>query len=260
MDMSPADRLFVEVWNRLTHDWSRITTFRQMGVLGEDAAREAIHRTNTYYVEQQLLNGEHASFLKDREAFIREGWAERMPHEMTETSVSNFRKTLHAATLVFAHSILDAAIFDCVRICAISAPQEWGAFVGSRKVTLSDVTTTPYADLLQTAIDNDLARIERESLLAKMDRVFQVCRPEKTEYLTNGFRFDRDRLARLDDLRHNVVHAPDGSWTFDAIYEDLQFMQSSGIHIFVMVGEKFGLCFSGEEAIKALATRRGSKT
>jgi len=259
MNMSSADRLFVEVWNRLTHDWARITTFRQMGVLGEDAARDAIHRTSIRYIEQQLLNGEHAAFLKDREAFIRDGWADRMPHEMTETSVKNFRQTLHGATLVFAHSILDAAMFDCVRICAIAAPQEWGTFLGSRKVPLSEVATTPYADLLQRAIDGDLIRLERESLLAKVDRVFQICRPEKTEYLTNGFRFDRDRLQRLDNLRHDVVHAPDGNWAFDTIYDDLQFLQSSGIHIFVMVGQQFSLCFSGDEAMRAL-TSRSAKT
>ncbi len=259
METSPADRLFIEVWNRLTYDWTRVTTFRQMGVLGEDAARDAIHRTNIRYVEQQLLNGEHASFLKDREAFIRDGWADRMPHEMTETSVRNFKQTLHAATLVFAHSILDAAMFDCVRICATSAPDEWTPFVGSRKVMLSEVSTTPYADLLQSAIDSDLVRLERESLLAKVDRVFQVCRPERTEYLANGFRFNRDRLKWLDGLRHDVVHAPGGNWEFDTIYDDLQFMQSSGIHIFVMVGEKFRLCFSGKEAIRAL-TSRNSKT
>lgn len=259
MDMSLADRLFVEVWNRLTFDWSRVTTFRQMCVLGEDAARDAIHRSNSYFVQQQLLNGEHASFLKDRETFIREGWATRMPHEMTETSVKNFRQTMHAATLVFAHSILDAAVFDCVRICAISAPLEWGAFVGNRKITLAEVATTPYSDILQAAIDTDLTRLERESLLTKVDRVFQVCRPEKVKYLTNGFRFDRDRLTRLDDLRHRLVHTPDGNWTLDSIYEDMQFMQSSGIHLFMMVGEKFTLCFSGEEAMIALAAR-GSAT
>lgn len=257
--MNTADKLFVEVWNRLTHDWTRITTFRQMGVLGEDAAREAIHRTNIRYVEQQLLNGEHAAFLKDREAFIRDGLADRMPHEMTETSVKNFRQTLYAATLVFAHSILDAALFDCVRICAISAPHEWETFVGSRKVTLSEIATTPYTELLQRVIDSDLIRLERESLLSKVDRVFQVCRPEKAEYLTNGFRFDRDRLQRLDNLRHDVVHAPGGNWTFETIYEDLQFLQSSGIHIFVMVGKKFSLCFSGEEALRSIASR-GSKS
>jgi hypothetical protein len=258
MEMSPADRLLADVWNRLTHDWSRVTTFRQMGVLGEDAAREDIHRSNTYFVQQQLLNGEHARILKDRGAFIRDGWAERMPREMTEGSVKNFRRTLHAAALVFSHSILDAAVFDCVRICAISAPREWDTLVGNRKVALADVAATPYSELLQAAIENDMARLERESLLAKVDRVFHICRPTKSEYLTNGFRFDRDRLSCLDDFRHKVVHAPGGTWSFDSIYEDMQFMQNTGLHIFVMVGEKFGLCFSGREAMELLAARYNS--
>ena len=254
--MSPEDRLFVEVWNRLTSDWSRLTTFRQMGVLGEDAAREAIHRSNIYFVQQQLLHGEHQNLLKDRAAFIATGMAERMPHEMTEASVRNFRHTLHAATLVFAHSILDAAVFDCLRICASASPEDWRSYLAGKKVSLSEVASKSSGVLLSEAIADELSRLERESLLAKVDKTFQLCKPTKQEFLTNGFRFDRERLSRLDDLRHRVVHDPGTIASFDTIYEDLQFMQSSGLHLFSMVGDRFNLCFSGTEAVQALAARQ----
>lgn len=255
MYMSEADAILIEVWNRLTSDWSRLTTFRQMGVLGEDSAREAIHRTNTYYVQQSLLNGEHRKLLKDPEGFVKEGFAEVLPNEMTEHSVKEFRRTLHAATLVFAHSILDAAVYDCVRICAIGKPDLWAEFVQGKKVSLGEVSGKSYSELMKVAISADVSRLERESLIAKVDRVYQVCRPAKATFLTNGFVFDRDRLTAIDKLRHNVVHAPGGEWAFDGIYEDIQFLQNSGLHVFSMVGVTFGLCFSGTEAIAARIAR-----
>jgi len=46
---------------------------------------------------------------------------------------------------------------------------------------------------------------------------------------------------------------------FDTIYEDLQFLQGSGMHIFVMVGQHFSLCFNGDEAIRAFASRSSKK-
>lgn len=253
--MNNCDRIFIDVWNRLTHDWSRLTTFRQMGVLGEAAAREAIHLENSHFFVE-LLHGKHQNLLKDRDYFLREGFAEGMQEKMTEDAVSNFRQTLHASTLVFAHSILDAAIFDCVRICAEAAPSEWSKFLGSKKVALADVAAKSHDELLQEAIRNEVNRLERESLPAKCERVFQICRPTKNEYLTNGFRFDLDRLRALDDLRHKVVHAPGATWTLDGIYDDLQFMQNSGLHVFVVVGERFQLCFSGREAMEALAEKQ----
>lgn len=255
MKMSNCDHVFIDVWNRLTHDWSRLTTFRRMGVLGETSAREAIHRENAHFMGE-LLYGRHQNLLKDRDYFLRDGVAEEMRERMTEDAVTNFRQTLHASTLVFAHSILDAAIYDCVRICAEAAPLEWSSFLGNKKVHLSEVAMKNHEELLQEAIKGELVRLERESLPAKCDRVFQICKPTKSEYLTNGFRFDRDRLCALDDLRHKVVHKPSGNWIFDNIYDDLQFMQSSGLHIFSLVGEHFQLCFSGREAMEALAMRK----
>ena len=98
-------------------------------------------------------------------------------------------------------------------------------------------------------------RLERGSLLEKVDRVFQVCRPTKQEYLTNGFHFDRDRLTQLDALRHKVVHSPGGGWGFESLYEDLDFMRNSGLHIFALVAERFGLSLNGTDYQEVLSTR-----
>ena len=253
--MDATQRIFIEIWIRLTSDWSRVTTFRQMGVLGEDAAREAIHRSNTYFVQQQLVSGRHRNWLNDPESFVREGFDQKMPLAMTEQSVKDFRRTLHASTLVFAHSILDAAVFDSVRICAMTVPEQWVDMIGNRKIPLAEVGKTSYPELLRGAIKDELARLERESLLSKVDRVFQVCRPTKQEYLTNGFYFDRDRLTRLDDLRHKVIHSPGGDWGFETLYEDLDFMRNSGLHIFALVAERFGLSLSGTDYKEVLSTR-----
>jgi hypothetical protein len=253
--MSTADMLLAGVWNRLTHDWERVATFRQMGLLGEDTAREAIHRNHEYFVQRRLLNGELQKLLKDRDGFVSSGLAERLPGEMTESAVSNYRRTLHASTLVFAHSILDAAMYDCLRICAEEGLEEWGKLLENRRVSLAEVSSKSLIQLVGAVVTQELDRVERESLLAKTDLLFQLCKPTRAEILTNGFRFDRARLQSLDQLRHKVVHAPDAEWSFSGIYDDLEFMRNCGLHVFSMVGVRFGLVFSGREAAEALAQR-----
>jgi hypothetical protein len=254
-NMTPSDEIFIDIWIRLTSDWSRITTFRQMGVLGEDSAREAMHRQNAGFVQDDVANGKYVSMLRDRDAFVQSGFVEKVAEGMTENAVNDFRLTLHAATVVFAHSILDDAIYDCLKICALESPTNWGEYMGNRKFTLKEVENNSYPELLNQAIKADLLRLEKESLLAKVDRVFQICRPQNNKYLTNEFRFDRDRLESLDNLRHRIVHNPGNRWLFDNIYEDLEFMQRSGLHIFSMVGVKYNLVFSGTEVVSAMQNR-----
>jgi len=138
----------------------------------------------------------------------------------------------------------------------MTAPDQWADIIGNRKVPLAAVGKTPYVDLLRGAIDSELMRLERESLLSKVARVFQICRPtSKQEYLTNGFHFDLDRLTRLDDLRHKVIHSPGGDWGFESIYEDLDFMRNSGLHIFALIAERFNLTVSGTDYKEVLSTR-----
>lgn len=253
--MTPSEQIFIEIWNRLSSDWSRLLTFRQMALLGEDTARKAVHRSNEYYVNHKLLNGEHQNFLKDKREFIESGMAARMPSEMTQTSVDAFRQTLDASTLVFAHSILDAAVFDCLQICAIEASAEWGELLGVRKVTLADAKAQPYQALLNNILRDELSRIERESLITKIERVFQLSKPSRQEYLTTGFRFNKARLANLDNTRHQLVHQPTLKWASTNLSADLEFMLDSGMHLFCMVGNEFQLKMSGEEVMQSLSKR-----
>ena len=255
--MNTATRLYIEVFNRLTFEWSRILTFHQMGKIGQDSAREAIYRSNIYFIRHQLLKGENTHLLKDPEAFARDGLAEQAPRLMTEQAVSTYRQTLDAASLVFTHSILDAAMLDCLRICALLAPNDWLAPLKDKKVGIGDAASRPFVELLGEAIDTELTRLERQSLLAKIDRLFQLCKPNKQCLLTNGFRFDRDRLLRLDNLRHEIVHTPGKPQPFSSLHQDLEFMQNCGMHVFAMLNECFNLRFSGEEMVEVLRAAAG---
>ncbi len=255
-EMSPSDRIFAEIWNRMTADFGRIIAFRQMGIHGESEAYESVLKANRAYIQQQLTIDESKSVLRDRKKFVESGAHQSMPIEMAKGSVADFRNTLQSAALIFAHAVLDAAVFDCLRICAIESPTYWSEKLFNKKVSLGEVSKNQYAALLQGAISDELTKLERESLMKKVDTVFSICSPTETIFLTNGFRFDRDRLSSLDELRHRLVHEPGGQLPFDTTFDDLDFMRSSGFHIFTMIGNKFDVCFSAEEAMNLLAQRR----
>jgi hypothetical protein len=248
---------FAEVWIKLTTDWERILTFHRMGMLGLETATAKVHASNVQFV-QQLVSGDFNHLLKNPDAFVREGHDSTLIKAMTEGAVGNFEESLDAAALVFAHSILDSAVHDCLWISAFSAPRDGMEFVGKRSIPLSELETKSPAEHLKAAVSSELDRLERESLLKKVDRLFQLCKPKKQTYLTNGFRFDRDRLQRLDALRHAIVHAPGMRRQFAELADDLEFLRKSGLHLLVMLSETYVAGLNTQELLAAYQRRNSS--
>ena len=250
--------IFADVWIKLTGDLGRVISFNNMGRLGLASATAQVHANNIEFIEQGLKSDDFKHFLKDPEVFFRDGHDKALIQAMTQAAVGSFEQSLDAASLVFAHSILDAALHDCLRISALAAPEDWMQFVGKRNVALNEIGKKSSAEHLREAIAGELDRLERESLLKKVDRLFQLCKPKKQIYLTNGFRFDRDRLKELDNLRHAIVHAPEYELQFSRLLEDLDFLRKSGLHIAVMIADTYNTGLNGQEVVAAYQRRNSA--
>ncbi|MBV8658701.1 MAG: hypothetical protein JO142_12830 [Burkholderiales bacterium] len=238
--MSP-DTLFAKIFNRLTIGWHEVETFRKIGKYGlPDASAQ-------YYVEQEdfvaeLIADENLSkCLVDVKTFVEDGHASRTPDFLTKSAISVFRLHLDSASLVFAHSILDAALLDLCDVCSMLAPRDWLPVLALKKVDIGSVFNKGMDDLLHELIQKKLEELERESLLKKVDLIFQLCQPDGRVVEPAGFRFDRDRLLSLDGFRHEIVHSNgkrDDSRDIDA---DLEFMRNCGLHLWCHVNLRYGI-------------------
>jgi hypothetical protein len=235
---------FADVWIKLTTDLEGVLTFRKMGMLGLESATAKLYASNVQFVRADLVSGDFKHFLKDPDAFVREGHDSTLIKAMTEGAVGCFEQSLNSAALVFAHSILDSALHDCLWISAFSAPQDWMEYVAKKNIPLSELDTKSPA----------------ESLLKKVDRLFQLCKPKKQTYLTNGFRFDRGRLEKLDALRHAIVHAPGRLRQFPELADDLDFLRKCGLHILAMLSETYMAGLNIQEVLAAYQRRKSSDT
>ncbi|MGH8522370.1 MAG: hypothetical protein ACREU9_13325, partial [Gammaproteobacteria bacterium] len=123
--MLTPEQLFTQIWERLTTQWSRIEIFRKVGRLGLPSAVPQIHRENVDFIRTLVSDPELSKVLVDPAAYVRDGHAARAPDRMTQQALATFEASLDAAALVFAHSILDAALLDCCRVCSMLAPKDW---------------------------------------------------------------------------------------------------------------------------------------
>jgi hypothetical protein len=152
--------------------------------------------------------------------------------------------SLDAAVLVFSHSLLDALAFDCCRVTALHAPRDWEQDLKNTQVQLLDMQGKSYDQLLQTKLDDRLKKLERESLLAKVERLFARCKPPSSWSPMKDYLFDWGLVKKLDIQRHEIVHgkALGKSLTiFPVSEESLFYVQRTGMFFMGLVNFRYHL-------------------
>jgi hypothetical protein len=90
-------------------------------------------------------------------------------------------------------------------------------------------------------IQEKLNQLERESLLKKLDLLFQLCTPPKGYTPINNYAYDRDRLEQIDDARHGIIHRNDMGKPLANIDNDLDFISKTANYLLALVNHKYGV-------------------
>jgi len=152
--------------------------------------------------------------------------------------------SLDAAVLVFYHSLLDATAFDYCRASALHAPEDWEQELKHTKIDLHDIQDKSYEQLLRVKLDERLEKLERESLLSKMDRLFMRCGPPSGWSPMMGYVFNREMIKQFDDQRHEIVHgkALGKPLTHYPVSDDsIAYVDKTGMYLMGLVNFKYGL-------------------
>jgi hypothetical protein len=121
----------------------------------------------------------------------------------------------------------------------MAEPTDFLPRLADRRVALREAQRSTFPVLLNTEIRRFLDNLERESLLKKMDLLFELCQPPAGFQGVVGYRYDRDRLTQLDQLRHDYIHGrarlsrlPNGN-------DDLLFLQNTGFYMVPLVNQRY---------------------
>lgn len=234
--------IYARVYRTLTTRWQETTSFREVARLGLPAAEAALVRSNHGLAQDIALGTEYDSLFLSKEGFFAfVGGPAGMAKSMTAGQVSSFRTAIDAASLVFMHSALDAAVSDLCEAVALSAPQDWDVFVGERRVTMSRVKEAAYEELRGDELRKHLDALSKESLIKRVDRLYALCRPEAGLELIAGYVFDRDRLVAVDETRHDIIHGVGTNTAVSGVEPLLEFIFRTGLHLFALVNWRYDL-------------------
>ncbi len=146
--------------------------------------------------------------------------------------------TAHPSSLHNQFSMICA--WSYLKVCSLAAPADWDAILKDRKVAFTSVGKSP--ELIRAELINErLEQLERESLVKKVDLLFQLCTPPKDFAPINNYAYDRERLLAIDNARHEIVHRDGMGKSIPNIEEDLEYISKTANFLMGPVNKKYGV-------------------
>jgi hypothetical protein len=237
-----AEALASELWFRSIDALGAVVRFRQMANIGLPQATAVTARECEALCREFAESDEYADmFFVDRQELIKRGYFDQAAKTMIERAVKAFDASVDAASLIFAHSLLDGAAMDWCRVCSLAKPTDFIQAVGQKKVSIIDVQKNSWPDLLKRAISDHLSTLEKESLPKKLDLLFSLCKPPPGFVGVDGYSYDRSRVAALDALRHRYAH---GGYPAERLPNgdgDVLFLLQTNAYLMLLVHHGYGI-------------------
>jgi hypothetical protein len=247
--MTEAERLFNETFARWLYASSLISNFRSTFNAVASTANKHLEARITDLFQMMFEDPQLAGILVDIESGrpaspMSTDQYRKLGKSGAQAIFDSSYASLDAAVLVFYHSLLDALAFDYCRVTVLHAPRDWEQDLKNTQVQLLQTQSKSYDQLLQAKLDERLEKLERESLLTKVDRLFARCNPPSGWSPMVAYAFDRERIKRFDDQRHEIVHGKalgKPPTLFQVSDENLFYVQQTGMYFMGLVNFKYHL-------------------
>jgi hypothetical protein len=113
-------------------------------------------------------------------------------------------------------------------------------------LTLDEFKNLTYEKVYQRILDKAFAELKSRSIMARIDMLHKLCPPHSDYTPPPGYRYDQERMKRIDDARHGIIHRGEllkPPSTFD---NDLDFLQNTCIYCMDLVHARYDLRIDGE--------------
>ncbi len=241
-ELQEAEELFGRTFSTSMSRFSTIDAFRSVAALGLPAATEQVFRESIGFAHDLFHDPQYDKLFLDKNGALEAlGGLEGFIEQMTKNKIIKFQDAIDAASLIFAHSLLDGAALNYCRATSLASPSSWEDFVNQKRVGLQEVKGSTYDNILRAKIEEYLQVLDREALLTKIDRLFAVCRPPAGFAPIVGYEFDRDRLVAFDRNRHDAVHGQVLANPLPGGDNDIWFLMQTTNYLMAMVNARFDL-------------------
>jgi len=214
---------------------------QRVAAAGLPSAAKAMSLQYAAFMQSMLTDKQYEKLFIDKEKFVASGMADRMATQMTETSIRNASVSVDAASIVFAHAVVDDAALSYLKVTLLAAPADWEAFVESKKVELKELKSKEPQKLFEEASLRKIEELKWESLPKKLDLLHALCKPPEKFAPVNGYTYDRGRIERIDKLRHDLIHGATFGQELATAEGDLDYLFRTHSYMLSLVNEHYGV-------------------
>jgi hypothetical protein len=168
------------------------------------------------------------------ESFESSGAGAQISAALTKLTVDQAMAGAEAASLIFAHTILDDLATSILGFLADAQPDQWEEKVRDRKLSLADSKQSSFAELRDRLVRDYVAQLSKDKSLPKrIGMAFKESNASRE--LITDFSYDEGRMEKLDELRHSFIHKDALGTRIPTLDDDLNFMHRTGIAMLAAV-------------------------
>jgi hypothetical protein len=226
----------------MNNGWAIIDSLRNVAGLGMPYAKKIVEVQHKSFMSELADSGQLEKFIigiKDADDLTKT--THFLREQLTEQAMKNASYSLDAASLVFAHTVLEDGINSYLGITYHFAPDFWKDRVKKKQFDLETVMEKGLDDLVTSLISKEIWSIRRsESLGKKVELLLAICKPTGPPGYPE-YNFDAARLKAIDKLRQDIVHGDLLGTAIADIDEKLEYLRNTGMHFFMMMHKSLGL-------------------
>jgi hypothetical protein len=160
---------------------------------------------------------------------------------MAGNQITSYMNAVTTAALIFAHSILDAAVIDFCRLIAEIAPKSWDPWLDTKTIRFEQVRSSSVEAIRSQLLESFLDQLEREALPRRIEKLLAVCKPSATTLNSEGYIFDLARIRRVDDQRHRLMHGGAPAPTMQELEEEVRYLEATTYRLMSCLFEPFDI-------------------
>ena len=184
---------------------------------------------------------EFADIFAGHQAEIRDQSYRTRVGKCVYDELQSVKRRAASSALVFAHSIFESSLVDCLAISFHAEPKDWLDLVGSKKVVISELTAIGIAGICSKAIAEHIDGLQSQSVLKKLDTFFQVTRPPNNHRRPKEYAYDRERIAALDKSRHTAAHCDPLEYDPSFLDQDIGYFRMTLLYLLGILVDKYGV-------------------
>ena len=251
---------FSETFVGFVDEWGKMTQYRTLIRLALPKV-EAIYSDQLLGMLQEMRPGRRLEkVLIDSETFFDEGQDKNMAILGATQAVNHSMSVADSLAYLWGHAIVENALQSFLEIILSIEPKCYFEKVAEQKMTLAVAQNKDFKSILCEKATNHVTHLKKESILMKCGELHRILKEGSSNHSTQGFRFNNDKLKRIDQRRHGVAHGRNLTLTESSVDDDLEYLFQMFGHFLLLMNKKFNLKMTAYHNLIATLKDRDSKS